>query len=335
MSINNTILILFLLVAILYIGKFILLPFSISLFIFLIIKSLSNKFSSTVKDYLKIQVNKIFALMVILVILFAFLYFFWVILEYNINSVRQNSTIYQNNFYKVLNLVSNTSIQKFFSTNEIINSLNFMKLFSQILNNLSSFAGNFSFILLLLIFFIIEEKFFLKKLDLIVSRQNMKIISKINYDIFYYFQIKSLTSFLTGFFTFIVLFFLKSDLAPAFGVLTFILNFIPIIGSLLGILIPFIFSGIQFLSVFEPITTLIALTIIQIYIGNFLEPKLMGNKLNISPVAMILFLSIMGKIWGIAGMFLSVPLLVVILIILRRIKSTKNIAIFLSEKGDD
>ena len=61
----------------------------------------------------------------------------------------------------------------------------------------------------------------------------------------------------------------------------------------------------------------------------------MGNKLNISPVAMILFLSIMGKIWGIAGMFLSVPLLVVILIILRRIKSTKNIAIFLSEKGDD
>ena len=76
MSINNTILILFLLVAILYIGKFILLPFSVSLFIYLIIKSLSNKFSSTVKDYFKIQVNNILALMVILVILFALLYFF-------------------------------------------------------------------------------------------------------------------------------------------------------------------------------------------------------------------------------------------------------------------
>jgi len=298
-------------------------------------KSLSNKFSSAVKDHLKIQINNIFALMIIFIICFTFLYFFWVILEYNINSVRLNSTTYQSNFYEVLNLISNTSIQKLFSTNEILNSLNFMKLFSQILNNLSSFAGNSSFILLLLIFFIIEEKFFLKKLKLILNNQNMKIISKINYDIFYYFQIKSLTSFFTGFLTFIVLFFLENDLAPTFGLLTFILNFIPIIGSLLGILIPFIFSIIQFLSFFEPISTLIALTIIQIYIGNFLEPKLMGNKLNISPVAMILFLSIMGKIWGISGMFLSVPLLVVLLIILRRIKSTKKIAILLSEKGSN
>ena len=47
---------------------------------------------------------------------------------------------------------------------------------------------------------------------------------------------------------------------------------------------------------------------------------------------MILFLSLMGKLWGVAGMFLSVPFLVVILIILRRIKSTQKIAIFLSEK---
>ena len=335
MSTNNTLIILFVIFGILYIGKFILLPFSISLFIFLIMKSLSNKFSLAVKDHLKIQINNIFALMIIFIICFTFLYFFWVILEYNINSVRLNSTTYQSNFYEVLNLISNTSIQKLFSTNEILNSLNFMKLFSQILNKLSSFAGNFSFILLLLIFFIIEEKFFLKKLKLILNNQNMKIISKINYDIFYYFQIKSLTSFFTGFLTFIVLFFLENDLAPTFGLLTFILNFIPIIGSLLGILIPFIFSIIQFLSFFEPISTLIALTIIQIYIGNFLEPKLMGNKLNISPVAMILFLSIMGKIWGISGMFLSVPLLVVLLIILRRIKSTKKIAILLSEKGSN
>ena len=48
---------------------------------------------------------------------------------------------------------------------------------------------------------------------------------------------------------------------------------------------------------------------------------------------MIIFLAFMGKIWGIAGMFLSVPLLVVILIVLRRIKSTQRIAILLSDKG--
>ena len=59
----------------------------------------------------------------------------------------------------------------------------------------------------------------------------------------------------------------------------------------------------------------------------------MGKTLNISPLVMIIFLAFMGKIWGIAGMFLSVPLLVVILIVLRRIKSTQRIAILLSDKG--
>ena len=59
----------------------------------------------------------------------------------------------------------------------------------------------------------------------------------------------------------------------------------------------------------------------------------MGKTLNISPLVMILFLSIMGKIWGVAGMFLSVPILVFLLIIFSNFQSTKNLAIFISEKS--
>ena len=58
----------------------------------------------------------------------------------------------------------------------------------------------------------------------------------------------------------------------------------------------------------------------------------MGKTLNISPLIMIIFLALMGKIWGVAGMFLSVPFLVVLLIIMRNIRSLKKVAIFLSEK---
>ena len=58
----------------------------------------------------------------------------------------------------------------------------------------------------------------------------------------------------------------------------------------------------------------------------------MGKTLNISPVIMIIFLSIMGHLWGIAGMFLSVPILVFMLIIFSNLKSTKNLAIIISEK---
>ena len=85
----------------------------------------------------------------------------------------------------------------------------------------------------------------------------------------------------------------------------------------------------------EPTLTLILLLISQILIGNFFETKLMGKTLNISPIALIIFLSIMGKLWGLVGMFLSVPLLVILIIILNNFKDTKKIAIFLTEKGVD
>ena len=86
---------------------------------------------------------------------------------------------------------------------------------------------------------------------------------------------------------------------------------------------------------FEPTLTLILLLFSQILVGNFLETKLMGKTLNISPIALIIFLSLMGKLWGLVGMFLSVPLLVILIICLNNFKNTKKIAIFLTEKGID
>ena len=59
---------------------------------------------------------------------------------------------------------------------------------------------------------------------------------------------------------------------------------------------------------------------------------MMGKTLNLSPIVMIIFLSIMGKVWGVAGMFLSVPILVFLLIIFSNLNSTKNLAILISEK---
>ena len=158
------------------------------------------------------------------------------------------------------------------------------------------------------------------------------VLKKINSDVFKYFQIKTFTSFLTGIFTFLILYFFNSDLAPTLGIFAFFLNFIPFVGSLISILIPTIFSLIQFFSFFESIIILIMLTFSQILIGNFLETKMMGKTLNLSPIVMIVFLSIMGKVWGIAGMFLSVPILVFLLIIFGNLNSTKNIAILISEK---
>ena len=123
-------------------------------------------------------------------------------------------------------------------------------------------------------------------------------------------------------------------MAIFFGILSFILNFIPFLGSLISIIFPFIFSLVQFLDLVQSTLLLLFLVIIQILVGNFLEPKLMGKSLNLSPIVMLISLSLMGKLWGISGMFLSIPILVVLLIFFSNFHSTKKIALLLSEKGE-
>ncbi len=332
---SSSILLLFLfLFLIFYLGKFIFLPLFLALFFYLVIKSVTNKLLYSINSRVGVKLNKFNAMALMLITISIFAYFLWMILELNINAVLQKSNIYQVNFEKILSYLSKKPFNSFIEKSELFSSLDMLTIFSNILNSLSSFAGNFAFVIVFIIFLIFEENHLKKKLNSILNPSNIRIFNKINFDIFFYFQLKTITSFLTGIFTFIILFSLENDLAPAFSIVSFFLNFIPFIGSLLSILLPFIFSVLQFLNFLEPVLTFFLLSLIQIYIGNFLEPKLMGKTLNISPLVMIIFLTIMGKIWGVAGMFLSVPLLVIILIILRNMKSTKKIAIILSERGE-
>ncbi len=333
MLINKIFLSFFSFTLLLYFGKFILLPLFLALFIYVIIKSITSKFLEFFKKNLNFNLNEIFALFLMFLIIFSFFYFFWIVAKSNLYGVGQNSANYQKNFEQVLLLLSSLPINNFFQLEDFLSSINLMLIFSKVINNLSSLAGNFTFVLIFFIFFIIEEKYFIKKINLVYDRKQIQTLKKINYDVFVYFQIKSLTSFIVGILTYILLFTLQNDLAPTFGLLSFFLNFIPFIGSILSIVIPVLFSVIQDLNFFDPLITFFLLTLIQIYVGNILEPNFMGKTLNISPLAMIIFLTFMGKIWGITGMFLSVPLLVVILIILNRIKSTQKIAIFLSDNG--
>ena len=77
----------------------------------------------------------------------------------------------------------------------------------------------------------------------------------------------------------------------------------------------------------------LSLTAIQLVIGSVLEPMLMGHTLNMSPFAIILSLAFWGAIWGIVGMFLSVPIMVLVMIVCAHIPSWRWVAILLSKDG--
>jgi predicted PurR-regulated permease PerM len=73
---------------------------------------------------------------------------------------------------------------------------------------------------------------------------------------------------------------------------------------------------------------------VQVVLGNIVDPKLMGNKLNLSPLLVLISLGFWGAMWGVVGMLLSVPIMVSINIVLSEFKSTRAISVFFSEKGD-
>ena len=320
----------------LHYGEFFLVPVSISLFIFIIIKSISSKLIYLFKDKINVQINNFFSLLLIFSLFFLIVYFTWEVLKFNIINVSQKANLYQENLIAISNKISENAMIKIM--NPIIQSIENIdigNLFTLILGSLTSFAGSFTLVLIYIFFFIAEEKFFIQKIKKVSkNKKTLQIINKINLDIYNYFQLKSLTSFLTGILTFSLLFFINCDLSILFGILAFFLNFIPFLGSILAVIFPFIFVCIQFLDILQPLIVLFSLILIQILVGNILEPKIIGKSLNLSPLIMIIILSIMGKLWGIIGMFLSIPFLVVLLIVFSNFKSTQKIALFISERGE-
>ena len=335
MKVLNLAVISFSSIFILYYGKFFLLPLFLALFFYIILNSISKNLIDFTKKYLLV-INEAFSFFFIFLLSLTFAYFLFQLLKINVVSIIENSDQYQKNLNFFLELISRNTILEAFLSENLLKDINLIGIFSNLLNLIKSFTGNFTLVLVYLIFIVIEEKFFILKLNLVLKNENKKkLFSKINNDIYNYFRIKTFTSLLTALFTFMILFFLNNELSITFAIFAFFLNFIPYIGSLLAVVLPSLFATIQFMEFFTPILTLILLLVSQIFIGNFLETKLMGKTLNISPIALIIFLSLMGKIWGLVGMFLSVPLLVILIIFLNNFKETKKIAIFLTEKGID
>jgi AI-2 transport protein TqsA len=115
--------------------------------------------------------------------------------------------------------------------------------------------------------------------------------------------------------------------AVLFGLLTFLLNFIPNIGSAIATVLPLPFIWMSpSLGLGGMILASVIPAAIQFVIGNFLQPNLMGNSMKLHPVVILMALIFWGMIWGIVGMFLAVPITSIIRIACDRHELTKPVA---------
>lgn len=113
----------------------------------------------------------------------------------------------------------------------------------------------------------------------------------------------------------------------------FIVGFIPVLGGAVAGLAPPLFALVQFPTYWPALILLIGLQTILFVVGNLVQPRMQGDNQNIDPVAVLLALALWGKMWGVVGMFLSTPLLVMAMAILAEFKGSRWIAVLLSGNG--
>ena len=123
------------------------------------------------------------------------------------------------------------------------------------------------------------------------------------------------------------------DFAGVWGLLIFLLNFIPTVGSIIATIFPALIALAQSDGYTLFFLVLIGIGAFQICIGNILEPRMMGSSFNLSPIVILLNLALWGNIWGIPGMFLCVPFLIIVTIVLSHFPQTRPVAIMLSADG--
>ena len=146
--------------------------------------------------------------------------------------------------------------------------------------------------------------------------------------------VKAFVSLLTGALSYVVLVIVGVDFAFLWALLIFALNFIPYVGSIIATILPAVFSILQFGTFWPFVWVFGIIMIIQTVVGNYIEPKVMGKSLNLSPLVVLIALSFWGYVWDLLGMLLSVPITSIMLITFAQFSSTRGIAILLTENGD-
>lgn len=141
-----------------------------------------------------------------------------------------------------------------------------------------------------------------------------------------YIFIKTVISAVTGVGAWLILKWLNCPMAEMIGVVTFILNYIPSIGSILATFLPIPLVLAQFGPSWKIFWVLLLLGILQNLMGNLIEPKIQGKGLKLHPVAILLSLAIWGLLWGPVGMFLAAPIAAVIRVVLDNFETTRPIA---------
>jgi predicted PurR-regulated permease PerM len=221
---------------------------------------------------------------------------------------------------------------------DLLAQIDLQRLFGSLLTSVGSIVLTFVVVFLYATFLLLERRTFETKLANLsddpgrVARIR-QVIEAINRRIGSYLALKTLISLLLGVSSYVVMRLFGLEFAALWAVLTGFLNFVPYVGSVLAVVLPVLMAVVQFEDLGVVLTMLLSLTALQFAIGNFLDPYVMGNSLNLSPFAILVSLAVWSELWGVPGAFLAVPITAILTIVFSEFSGTRPIAVLLSRSG--
>ena len=284
----------------------------------------------------KKKVPEVLALILVIITIMGILYGFVILLGASVNGFSERLPFYQERFDELWlsahhSLVSAGLVDKDANMMNIIESTNIMKSSGSAVASVGKLVSDPLITMFIYIFMMLEVTIFGKKMKLL-SPNALGGIQVIVGNIRKYFAVKFLTSFSTGLVIYLGLLWIGVDFPLLWGLIAFILNFIPSIGSIFAAIPAVLLAFIQ-LDPISGLLTGILYLVTNVLIGSIIEPPLMGRNLGLSPFIVFVSILLWGFVLGPVGMLISAPLTMIIKIIFDNRKTTHAVGIILGDKS--
>lgn len=299
-----------------YYARSVLIPFVLALFLRFLIAPLIE-FQIT-----RLRVHSYVATPIAI---FIFIYFFIVFIPPVYNSVidfLENARDYQDRVIILVDFILKWIQEKFNleinieSIEDTLRELPFLDWTSDLLGHTAHFVERVFIILVILLFLIIGD----------TNKEKTHTWTSIDNSVKKYISTKFYIAFGTAVLFYITYWALDLELAIIFASLSFFLTFIPIFGAAIAVILPIPVAFIQYTEPMPIILIILIPLTIKIIIGDFIEPKFIGNALNLQPVTIVLALIFWGLLWGVIGVLLAAPITAIIKISFEKFDTTKPLA---------
>ena len=318
-------------------GRSLLIPIVIAIFIWHLLNTINAAVSyiPLIGRHLNAWLSRILALLILLILITILIN----IITNNVSDVVATAPRYQENLTNIFNIIDeHFHIKAFANTDNLLKNISIQGILMSIYGVFTTITGSMLLIILYVVFLFVEQHFFKQKLKALFPQPEHlqlvnNIINHIVQDTQTYLGLKTFLSLIIATTSWFIMKIVGLDFAEFWSLLIFFLNFIPNIGPIVATALPALLALIQFASWLPFIIITSGIAILQFVIGNIVEPRFLGKSLNLSPLIILFALAFWGGIWGVLGMFLSVPITVTMMIIFAHFDATRPIAVLLSQDG--